>query len=180
MKLSLILAGLLVTSTAGARTVRIPTYIDREFSNEDDFAIVDAMIAWNKRLHGYVIFDLVRMDEEFSASDRENTVYTGPLLIMKVGPEALATRTNPNDIAWAQLGGRKAWFLRDAIADSAFELTVEHELGHILGASHRLETKNIMWPFAQAGAQIPCVTFASAEEIAAAQKIPFIGWTCGK
>lgn len=152
----------------------IPIWIDKEFSEGDKLAIDDAINQWNFALNNYIVLRVVNDNFDMEPSVINRVMLKGEgWLILKInsGSEFVHDEGCMLTLAFVnEIGGNRAYFIRDRLGSDQMIGVAMHEIGHLLGAKH--DHAHLMRPVFN-WATYRCVDEEAIKKVAAYQHLEF-------
>ena len=161
------------TTYLGAAVRVVPIWIDKNFGESDKIAMDDAIDAWNYALNGFMVLQVVDTQFDMEIPKLVERVKSNGWLFMKIDSNNPMIPTNDKGY-WTigfveRLGGNHLYLVRDRLEnESIFGVTL-HEIGHLLGASHRGD--RLMHPHF-GHARFRCIDMRTIERVADYNHLP--------
>jgi hypothetical protein len=120
----------------------IPIWMDGDFGTADQVAIRDAVSAWNHALNGYVVLQVVDNNFRMEPSKIVLQVRQGGWLFLKIKEDNPIIPAPPvvgeKVVGFTNMvGGSHLYIIRERLYNEDVFGIALHEMGHLLGASHR-------------------------------------------
>jgi hypothetical protein len=157
----------------------IDVWIDKDFSDNDQIFIDDAVNQWNFALNGRIHINIVSRQFNMEESIIRKVFDGGGWLFMKVTSDNPMVQDVPNKdgspgsvvVAWAdKVGGNRIYMVRDRLPDKWMTGVMLHEIGHLLGAKHQVTY--LMEPTYKYE-DSRCIDEDTLKQVAIVQDIPF-------
>lgn len=153
----------------------IPMYVDGHMTKEGRQSLANAINDWNYALNKEMLITVktwaldVNTDSGQAIVQQVKITHQGIVVLWLNHDDPVVQAMDPdgNALAFVDGLGRKADMLvivQDTIGNRNLKVILEHEIGHILGASHTM-AKSLMYPYADSN-QSPCIDKITMLQIA--------------
>lgn len=123
-------------------------YIDNDFSNHEFSEIYNGKAIWEEATNNHVKFPIAGFVEHNSSLKEVNGIVIIRLsidkdidLIKKI--DSYSNTGKPKGF----VDGNKIYLIPERIGYGVLQVTITHELGHVLGLTHHYDSGSIMFPY---------------------------------
>lgn len=152
-------------------------YVDSAFGDADAVAIQDALNQWRYALNGYYDFKTITIDVVHGSLEPLKEATSGRAWIfLKIDSQnplvVFHDTSQMKSLAFVEkIGGSILYMVRDRVNNESVRGVMMHEIGHLLGATHRWDNNNLMDPsYYDSNSQ--CIDQETLEQVAKYQGIP--------
>lgn len=157
----------------------IHIWIDINFGAADLVSMEDALNQWSYALHGYFEFKIESTSFDMEDDVLRRVASGDGWVFLKIDStnEMVGHQDHGKSKVLAfteKIGGSHLYVVRDRIKNEQMTGIIMHEIGHLLGAEHRSEEDNLMYPAFRIN-NSRCIDKLTLEQVAHAQRLSMAG-----